>query len=95
MASLLVGAAQWRRQRIINRAEYFAQYDIHVVLPSAWFDRLWQRRPNRAVIRVPSDRYSFDDDALNKRLTAIGVTDLAYSVQNIETDWQDAMDIVH
>src|SRR5687767_12372629 len=87
------GFAQWRKNRLVEKCAYFSQYDVNVELPNATVDRFWQRRPTRAVVRVPSDIYSLNYDRLQKELDEFGIVSVDYFVWKIEIgNWEDAID---
>ncbi|HEX6960675.1 MAG TPA: hypothetical protein VF175_02320 [Lacipirellula sp.] len=44
-AVLLLGYGQYRRQRILTVCEELNRDGYYFMLPSAWHDRIWQRKP--------------------------------------------------
>jgi hypothetical protein len=91
-AVLMLGATQWRRQRIIRSSDYFKRYGVDVVVPHSWADYIWQRRPDSAVIKIPNKLYAIDNEEMNSELARFGITQQIYEVQEITTDWEDAID---
>jgi hypothetical protein len=89
----LLGVAQWRKNRIVEKCAYFEQYDVQIELPNGAVDLFWQRRPSKAIIRVPSESYSLNFHRLQGELDRFGIVSLVYLVQDIEIgNWEDAID---
>src|SRR5688572_29537798 len=91
-ACALLGYSQWRRQRIINESAYFEKYGVNILVPNDVLDRIWQRHPSKALVKVPNRLYSPDNEKQNAELLQFGITDVTYEVGEIETDWKDAID---
>ena len=49
-ASLFLGYAQWRRQRILREIQALAAEGAHVPIKSEWIDRIWLRTGDHAFI---------------------------------------------
>ena len=92
VVGLYLGFNAWRRQRILDKAEYFARYDIELIVPSSWHDYFWQRHPRYALINVPSELYSPDNETLNNELAQFGVTEWTYAIRELEPHWEDTID---
>jgi hypothetical protein len=89
----LLGVAQWRKNRIVEKCAYFKQFDVQIELPSDAIDLFFQRHPSKAVIRVPSESYSLNFHRLQGELNDFGIDNLVYLVQDIEIgNWEDAID---
>jgi hypothetical protein len=89
---LFLGFNTYRRQGILTKAEYFEKYDVLLVVPSAFIDYLWQRRPDTALISLPSEKYAKNEVMVHRELAKVGIEEPTI-VFGVETNWDDAMDV--